>query len=82
MNELPVRARILLAWKTDTEILTTSEAMKRAGTTDPHALLGVADREQIAKLPWRPRTENLWRITPKGWDARDRFAAVENLIHG
>lgn len=82
MSDLPPRASILMAWKNDREILTAREAMERAGTNDIHAFLGNADRGFLAKEPWRPHAANLWRITPSGWDERERQRAVKELIHG
>jgi hypothetical protein len=76
MSRPSTRARILLAFHTDTEILTRREIMERAKTTDIHEFRHVKDAGHL-----RP-DGNEWALTPAGVDRRDRFRDVENLIHG
>jgi hypothetical protein len=47
MSELPTRSRILLAWRSETEILPRITVMERAKTTDIHEFRHVVDSDLI-----------------------------------
>jgi hypothetical protein len=75
MSDLPVPARILLAWETGTEPLTSRAVMERARTTDVNEFNGLLELGCVERLPPYPRDEASYRITPKGWDRRDRYTS-------
>jgi hypothetical protein len=76
MSHLPVPARILLAWETGTEPLTSRAVMERARTTDVNEFNGLLELGCVERLPPYSHDEDSYRITPKGWHRRDCYMAL------
>lgn len=82
MSHLSTRARILLAWNDESEVLTRDQIMKRANTTDIHEFRHTVDADLIRPLQWKSNWPREYGLTPTGADRRQHFRDVENLIHG
>lgn len=73
--------RILLAWETETEVLTRDQVFKRAQTTDIHEFRHEIDADHIRPIERCTNWPREYSLTPAGMDRRDHFRNVRKLIH-
>lgn len=74
MNDLPVRARILSAFKDESSVLTRRDVLEAARTTDAHELRLALDDGQV-------RLDGpAYAITPRGVDRLHRYLDFHALV--
>ena len=65
----PDRAKILLAFHEETDVLTKHDILSRSRAAE-HQLTALVDMKMIAMLDWQPKVPRLYRLTPLGIDKR------------
>lgn len=77
------REAMLFAFKTENEVLTRQEIMKRAFVTDKHKFQSLVEMKWLDSLPWRPGNEpREFMLTGLGSTMRELQNVAENLGHG
>lgn len=79
---LPDRAKLLFAFREETEHLTRQQIMGGAGSIVAGEFQSLLDAKLIQQDDWHPKHPNRFHLTPLGIDRRDNYRDVWSFRNG